>query len=79
MLVALYQRGIRTPIYYTVGWEENLAFQHPEWRQVTVDGLYARKDGTRGLVDPDKWWFMDFLHPDLTTGTKVEGNRLREV
>lgn len=72
MLEALRQRGIRTPIYYTVGWEENLAFQHPEWRQVTVDGLYARKDGTRGLVDPDKWWFMDFLHPDYQAHMRAE-------
>ena len=64
MIEALRQRDIHAPIYYTVGWEERLAYLHPEWRQVKVDGEYARKDVPRGYVDPDKWWFMSFLHPD---------------
>ena len=64
MIEALRQRDIHAPIYYTVGWEERLAYLHPEWRQLKVDGEYARKDAPRGLVDPDKWWFMSFLHPD---------------
>ena len=61
---ALRQRDIHAPVYYTVGWEERLAFVRPEWRQVTVAGEHARKTVPRGHVDPDKWWFMSFLHPD---------------
>ena len=64
MLEALKQRDIHAPIYYTVGWEERLAYLRPEWRQVKVNGEFARKDAPRGFVDPDKWWFMSFLHPD---------------
>ena len=61
---ALRQRDIHTPIYYTVGWEERLAYARPEWRQVKRDGEYARATAAAGEVSPDKWWFMSFLHPD---------------
>lgn len=64
MIEALQARDIHTPIYYTVGWEETLAYARPEWRQVLKNGEYARKTASRGAVDPDKWWFMSFLHPD---------------
>ena len=55
---ALHKEGIRAPIYFTVGWEEESARAHPEWRQVRADGSYARA-GTH----PGAWWFMNFLHP----------------
>ena len=61
---ALRQRDIHTPIYYTVGWEERLAYARPEWRQVKQDGEHARQTAAPGQVDPSKWWFMSFLHPD---------------
>lgn len=64
MIEALRQRDIHVPIYYTVGWEERLAYAHPEWRQVKVDGEYARRTTPHGQVSPDKWWFMSFLHPE---------------
>ena len=56
---ALHREGIRAPIYFTVGWEEESARVHPEWRQVRADGSFARA-GTH----PGAWWFMNFTHPD---------------
>ena len=64
MIEALHMRDIHAPIYYTVGWEERLAHLHPGWRQVKVDGTFARAEASKGEVEPDKWWFMNFLHPD---------------
>ena len=64
MIEALRQRDIHAPIYYTVGWEERLAHAFPGWRQVEADGDYARATTRPGHVEPDKWWFMSFLHPD---------------
>jgi len=38
MLEALHKEGIRAPIYTTIGWEENIAATHPEWRQLKKNG-----------------------------------------
>ena len=76
MIEALNQRDIHAPIYYTVGWEERLAYLRPEWRQLKVDGEYARKSVPRGFVDPDKWWFMSFLHPDYQDHMAAEVEEL---
>ena len=62
-LRALHQRGIQAPIYYTVGWEERLAHRYPQWRQLRFDGRHARQE-PGGSVNPDKWWFMSYLHPE---------------
>ncbi len=67
MIEALRQRDIHAPVYYTVGWEERLAFAHPEWRQVKFGGAHARAGSPRGGVAPDKWRFMSFLHPEYQT------------
>jgi putative glycosyl hydrolase-like family 6 (GHL6) protein len=56
---ALHRVGIRCPIYTTIAWEEDVAYRHPEWRQVRVDGTFARS-GTVSFA----WWFNNWLHPD---------------
>ena len=73
---ALRQRDVHTPIYYTVGWEERLAYARPEWRQLKADGEFARKTSPPGHVDPDKWWFMSFLHPDYRAHMAAEVEEL---
>jgi hypothetical protein len=66
MIEALHRRGIRAPIYTTVGWEEDVAAHHPEWRQMRDDGTFARC----GNADPSQpphpggWYFNNFIHPD---------------
>lgn len=39
MMQACRQRGIRTPVYISVVWDEQMAHDHPEWQQVTPDGV----------------------------------------
>jgi hypothetical protein len=36
---ACHRAGIRAPIYITVGWDELSAARHPEWQQVTPQGV----------------------------------------
>ena len=36
---ACHRAGIRVPIYTTVGWDELAAAQHPEWLEVSPEGL----------------------------------------
>ena len=40
---ACHRAGIRAPIYITVGWDELTASQHPEWLQLSPDGLLGRR------------------------------------
>jgi hypothetical protein len=35
---ACHARGIRVPIYITVGWDEYMAREHPEWVEIGADG-----------------------------------------
>lgn len=35
---ASHEIGVRTPIYYTVGWSAREALAHPEWRVIKKDG-----------------------------------------
>jgi hypothetical protein len=35
---ACHRAGIRVPVYITVGWDELMAREHPEWCEVTPDG-----------------------------------------
>ena len=56
-IAALHRHGIRTPIYTTVGWEEDAADCHPEWHQLLADGSPA-VSGPHG-----PWQFLNFLHP----------------
>ena len=55
---ALHRRDIRAPIYTTVGWEEEAARFHPEWRQLRADGTSV----SSANVGP--WIFLNFLHGD---------------
>ena len=38
----LYIKGFRSAIYTTVGWDEDAAVHHPEWRQLRRDGTFAQ-------------------------------------
>ncbi|MGL5002924.1 MAG: alpha-L-fucosidase, partial [Casimicrobium sp.] len=75
-IAALHKRGIRTQIYYTVGWEQRLADLHPEWRQMRKDGRHARVETPPGVVNPDRWWFMSYLQPDYLEHMKREMNEI---
>ena len=64
MITALHSRGLQAPIYSTVSWEEKLAFEHPEWRQVKHNGEFARLEpAPPGVINPDKWNFLCFNNP----------------
>lgn len=45
-LDALHARGIKTPVYVTVGWNVSAAERHPEWLQVRLDGTLVRPPAT---------------------------------
>ncbi len=38
-ITVCHREGIRVPIYVTVGWDELTAERHPEWQQVTPEGV----------------------------------------
>jgi hypothetical protein len=63
---ALHRRGIRAPIYTTVVWEENVADEHPEWRQMFADGRFAQLAASADMqtVQPGRWRFNNFADPD---------------
>lgn len=63
---ALHRRGIRCPLYLTVGWEEVLAHTHVDWRQMTRDGHSVRAEPTMGDNEliAGGWYWMNWLHPD---------------
>jgi len=67
MIEALRREGIRCPVYTPVAWEENVADEHPEWRQMRADGTFARCDNP----DPSRprhpggWRFNDWVNPDF--------------
>ncbi|NPV07229.1 MAG: beta-galactosidase [Anaerolineae bacterium] len=39
MIRACHRRGIRTPVYISVVWDEHAAHIHPEWQQVSPSGV----------------------------------------
>lgn len=63
---ALHRRGIRAPIYTTVGWEEDVADRFPQWRQMHADGTFARLANSADGVtrQPGGWRFNDLISPD---------------
>ena len=63
MLEALRREDIRAPVYIAVGWEEDAASRHPEWRQMRADGSFARAT-LAGAVQADGWQFLDWVNPD---------------
>jgi len=44
MIKACHEEGINVPVYITVGWDEDSAEKHPEWQQVTRNGVLGGKD-----------------------------------
>ncbi len=66
MIEALHRRGIRAPVYTTVGWEEDVADRFPAWRQMRADGTFATLRGGADGKTPQAggWRFNDWLHPD---------------
>lgn len=78
MIRALRSHQIQTPIYYTIGWEERLAELHPEWQQMRFDGSAAKRIGVPGVVDPDLWRFMSYLHPEYLEHIKSEVREIAE-
>lgn len=65
MIEALHREGIRAPVYVTVGWDEDSAQTHPEWRQMRADGTFARIGNAdfSKPAHPGGWWFLNYLHP----------------
>lgn len=51
--------GVRAPIYISVGWDEYMADEHPEWRQVDREGRYVGK----GPFEVKGWRMMDLASP----------------
>lgn len=56
---ALHGIGVRAPIYISVGWDELMADEHPEWRQVDREGRLVGK----GPFDVMGWRLMDLASP----------------
>lgn len=56
---ALHGIGVRAPIYISVGWDELMADEHPEWRQVDREGRLVGK----GPFDIMGWRLMDLASP----------------
>lgn len=62
---ALHRRGIRCPLYVTVGWEEHSANEHLDWRQMTPEGHSVRAEPSLGgELLPGGWHFLNWLHPE---------------
>ena len=62
---ALHREGIRTPIYTSVAWDEDVAARYPQWRQMRRDGTFAdwQPSGPNEEAKPGAWKFLNFLHP----------------
>ncbi len=66
MIEALHRRDIRCPVYTTIVWEEKVADEHPEWRQMYADGRFAQlRTSADGVTkQPGGWRFNSFVNPD---------------
>ena len=58
---ALHREGVRCPIYITVGWDQLLTHNHPEWRTMYKNGMFGDWDS----VTPAQWRFVNWLHPEV--------------
>lgn len=67
---ALHGRGIRCPVYVSVGWDELQARLHPDWIELHEDG---RREGAAPLQPG--WKKLDFASPYLD----VVERQVREV
>ncbi len=63
---ALHRAGLRAPIYTTIGWEEDVAFRFPQWRQIRHDGRFSQLGRYSPTNPPGQaaWHFLNPLHPD---------------
>ena len=59
-IAACHERGIRTPVYTTVQWDQRQATDHPEWLCVGEDGGPIGGDGP---LKPGFYQFLDVFHP----------------
>lgn len=62
---ALRSRNIAVAVYTSVGWDEENARLHPDWRQIDKDGFFLGeepKGAKRGR--PGSWKYMNFIHPE---------------
>lgn len=66
LIEALHSEGLRAPIYTIVGWEENIAQQHPDWLQICEDGSFAQNAASSDgyTSQPGRFRWLNFLHPD---------------
>jgi len=66
MIDALHKEGIRAPIYTTIAWEENVANQFPQWRQMKKDGTFANLETSADgfTKQPAGWKFNDWMNPE---------------
>jgi hypothetical protein len=66
MIDALHNEGIRAPIYTTVAWEENVAQQFPQWRQMKKEGTFANVETSADGItkQPAGWKFNDWVNPE---------------
>ena len=69
MVAACHSRGIRTPIYISVVWDEHMAHEHPEWLQITPEGR-------AGVIPPFtagwKWLCMNSPYLDYVVAQTEE-------
>lgn len=56
---ALHGIGVRAPIYLTVGWDELMADEHPEWVQLDGTGRICRGRPD----DMSSWRYLDLASP----------------
>lgn len=62
---ALHSRGIRCPVYLTVGIDEVSAHKQVDWRQLDQNGHSVRAKPLLGEeLLAGGWYFMNWLHPD---------------
>ncbi len=73
-IAACHARGIRTPIYLTVQWDQYTSQRHPEWRVVTPEGALAGTPpyeagfyGDLCLNTPYVAWLQSFTQEILET------------
>jgi len=62
---ACHEIGVRTQVYFTVGWSANDALNHPEWTIVNREGTNAYKEMVQDLGPEDPFgWGWDMLAPE---------------
>lgn len=76
MVTACHARGIRTPIYISVVWDEHMAHEHPEWLQVNSQG----QPGTHPPFTASwKWLCMNSPYLDYVAAQTDEVVRLYDA